>query len=126
MQALNLGLSCRYLPRPSAPVKLLPWRAADRSTGLPPSIRLVRLPPMVSKPSSTRPIGSLWVWQEAQVGLEAWAFSRSRTVFIGPVSSLITEKSTLAGGAGVGSHRRMSISATPRLVGEDLPGWENM
>ena len=81
---------------------------------------------MVSKPSSDRPMGSLWVWQEAQVGLVAWAISRSRTVFSGPLVSLTTEKSTLAGGVGVGSHRKMSISATPRLVGELRPGWENM
>ena len=32
----------------------------------------------------------------------------------------------MAGGVGVGSHRKMSISATPRLVGEDRPGWENI
>ena len=58
--------------------------------------------------------------------LVAWAISRSRTVFSGPLVSLTTEKSTLAGGVGVGSHRKMSISATPRLVGELRPGWENM
>ena len=85
----------------------------------------VRTPPMVSKPSSDRPIGSEWVWQEAQAELEAWAIRRWRTVS-GPVGSLTAEKSTLAGGVGVGSHRKMSIKATPRLVGELRPGCENI
>ena len=71
-------------------------------------------------------MGSLWVWHEAQVLLVAWAISRSRTVFKAPLVSLTTEKSTFAGGEGVGSHRKMSITATPRLVGELRPGWENM
>ena len=82
---------------------------------------------MLSNCSRVSPIGSLWVWQDAQVGVVAWAFSRSRTVRrFGLLTSLTTEKSTLAGGAGVGSHRKISIRATPRLVGELRPGWENM
>src|SRR4051812_24189488 len=86
-----------------------------------------RRPPIVSKPSSERPIGSEWVWQDAQVGVVAWAFRRSRTVrSVALLVSLMAEKSTFAGGVGVGSHRKMSISATPRLVGELCPGWENM
>ena len=67
------------------------------------------------------------MWQEAQGGVVACAISRSRTVrSLGLLVSLTMEKSTLAGGVGVGSHRNMSISATPRLVGEQRPGWENM
>src|SRR5438045_9770172 len=116
MQAGYLGLSCRNLPRPSAPVKLLPWMVAETSMGLP--FSSVRLPPMVSKPSSDRPIGSEWVWQEAQAELEAWAISRWRTVR-GPVGSFTAEKSTLAGGVGVGSQRKMSIREAPRLAGEE-------
>src|SRR6476646_4483072 len=81
---------------------------------------------MVSKPSKVSPMGSLWVCQEAQTLLVAWANKRSRTVFNGPMVSATTEKSTLFGGVGVGSQRKISISATPRLVGELRPGWENI
>src|SRR5215469_7939204 len=70
-------------------------------------------------------MGSLWVWQEAQTGLVACANRRWRK-FSGPLGSLTAEKSTLLGGVGVGSHRKMSINATPRLVGELRPGCENM
>src|SRR3569833_4626380 len=83
-----------------------------------------RCAPVLSNCSSFRPIGSLWVWQEAQVGVVAWAISRSRTVLRGPLVLLTMEKSTLAGGNGVGSHRKMSMMAPPRSVGEDRPGWE--
>src|ERR1700761_9248401 len=82
---------------------------------------------MLSKFSSDRPIGSLWVWQEAQTGLVAWASRRWRTVRkVGLWVSLTMSKFTLAGGAGVGWHMKMSFSATPRLVGEERPGCENM
>src|SRR4051812_25612526 len=81
---------------------------------------------MVSKDSSGRPIGSLLVWHEAQTLLLAWAISRSRTVLSGPSVLLTKVKSTLAGGGGVGEQSRISMSATPRLVGDERPGWENM
>ena len=58
--------------------------------------------------------------------LVACAINRSRTVLSGPLVSLTTEKSTSFGGRGVGEQRKISISATPRLVGEDRPGWENI
>src|SRR5689334_2572472 len=124
MQDVYLGLSCRNLPSPTAPEKVLPCMVAETSILWPFSV--MRWPPMVSKFSSDRPMGSLWVWHEAQVEVVAWAIRRSRTVLRAPSTSLTTEKSTLAGGAGVGSQRKMSISATPRLVGELRPGWENM
>src|ERR1700754_5237978 len=81
---------------------------------------------MLSKCSSESPMGSLWLWQDLHTALVAWAISRSRTVLSGPLVLLTMEKSTLGGGSGVGEHRKMSISATPRLVGEERPGWENM
>src|SRR5690349_17024936 len=81
---------------------------------------------MVSKFSSESPIGSLRVWQEAQTALVACAINRPRRVFSGLLGSLTTEKSTSFGGVGVGEQRKISISATPRLVGEERPGCENM
>src|SRR3989440_12446677 len=81
---------------------------------------------MVSKPSSERPIGSLRVWQPAQTLLVACAINRSRRVLSELLGSLTTEKSTSFGGSGVGEQRNMSSSATPRLVGEERPGWENI
>src|SRR5581483_219052 len=82
--------------------------------------------PIVSKPSRESPIGSVREWHKAQVLLVACAISRSRKVFSGLFGSLTTEKSTLFGGRGVGEQRKMSRSATPRLVGEERPGWENI
>src|ERR1051325_1615184 len=81
---------------------------------------------MVSNPSSESPIGSLRVWHEEQTLLVACAIHRSRSVLSGLLGSLTTEKSTSFGGSGVGEHRKMSSSATPRLVGDDRPGWENI
>src|SRR4051794_3907171 len=97
---------------------------AETSIGTPFSV--ARKSPIVSKFSRLSPIGSLCVWQEAQAGLVAWALSRSRTVFSAPEVSFTIEKSTLGGGGGVGLQSRMSIRATPRSVGEDRPGWENI
>src|SRR5687767_5487107 len=81
---------------------------------------------MVSKASSESPIGSVCVWHAAQVLLDACAINRSRRVFIGPSVLLTTVKSTSFGGSGVGEQRKISISATPRVVGDDRPGWENI
>src|SRR3954462_11224312 len=97
---------------------------AETSIGAPFSV--VRRPPIVSKPSSESPTGSLRVWHEAQTVLLACAINRSRRVLRGLLVSLTTEKSTSLGGSGVGEQRNMSSSATPRLVGEERPGWENI
>ena len=71
-------------------------------------------------------MGSLRVWHAAQTLLLACAINRSRRVLSGLLGSLTTEKSTSFGGSGVGAQRKMSSSATPRLVGEERPGWENI
>src|SRR5215475_15976522 len=71
-------------------------------------------------------MGSLRVWHAAQALLVACAINRSRRVLSGLLSSLTAEKSTSFGGSGVGAQRKMSSSATPRLVGEERPGWENI
>src|SRR5437763_9736044 len=71
-------------------------------------------------------MGSLRVWHPAQTLLVACAINRSRRVLRGLLTSFTTEKSTSFGGSGVGEQRRMSSSATPRLVGEERPGWENI
>src|SRR5215467_10508061 len=81
---------------------------------------------MVSNASSESPMGSLRVWHAAQAPLVAWAINRSRRVLSGLLGSLTTEKSTSFGGVGVGEQRKISSSATPRLVGEERPGWENI
>src|ERR1043165_1478900 len=81
---------------------------------------------MVSKFSSESPTGSLRVWHEAQTLLVACAINRPRSVLSGLLGSFTTEKSTSFGGVGVGEQRKISSSATPRLVGEDRPGWENI
>src|SRR5947208_6193017 len=81
---------------------------------------------MVSKPSSESPTGSLRVWHEAQTALPACANNRSRRVLSELLGSLTTEKSTSFGGRGVGEQRKISSSATPRFVGEERPGWENI
>src|SRR5689334_11288439 len=81
---------------------------------------------MVSKPSRESPIGSLRVWQPAQALLPACAINLSRRVLSGLLGSLTTEQSTSFGGSGVGAQRKISSSATPRLVGEERPGWENI
>src|SRR3569833_1837837 len=97
---------------------------ADTSMSRPASFR--RRSHTLSNCSRLKPIGSLWVWQEAQVGVVAWAINRSRTVrSLGLLVSLTMEKSTFAGGVGVGSQRKISFKATPRLIGELRPGWEN-
>src|SRR3569833_666873 len=97
---------------------------ADKSMSRPSSFR--RRSHTLSNCSRLKPIGSLWVWQEAQVGVVAWAINRSRTVrSLGLLVSLTMEKSTFAGDISVGSQRKISIRATPRLVGELRPGWEN-
>src|SRR5215510_12040197 len=71
-------------------------------------------------------MGSLRVWHAAQALLVECAIKRSRRVLSELLGSLTTEKSTSFGGSGVGEQRKMSISATPRLVGEERPGWENI
>src|SRR5262249_17310200 len=85
-----------------------------------------RLPPIVSEGSSESPMGSVRVWQGAQAVFVACAINRSRRVLSGLLGSLTTEKSTSFGGSGVGEQRKMSSSATPRLVGEERPGCENI
>src|SRR5207244_3891465 len=77
-------------------------------------------------PSSESPMGSLRMWHPAQTLLVACAINRSRRVLSGLLGSLTTEKSTSFGGVGVGEQRKISIRATPRLVGEERPGWENI
>src|SRR4051794_19959026 len=81
---------------------------------------------MVSKPSSESPMGSVIWWHAAHVLLVLCAISFSRKVLIGFLGSLTAEKSTSFGGVGVGKQRKISLSATPRLVGEERPGWENI
>src|ERR1700745_3088243 len=81
---------------------------------------------MVSKSSRESPTGSLRVWHEAQTLSVACAINRSRRVLSGLLGSLTAEKSTSFGGVGVGEQRKMSSSATPRLVGDDRPGCENI
>src|SRR5207244_5781158 len=71
-------------------------------------------------------MGSLRIWHAAQVLLVACAINRSRRVLSGLLGSLTTEKSTSFGGRGVGEQSRISISATPRLVGEERAGGENI
>src|SRR5690348_11877953 len=71
-------------------------------------------------------MGSLRVWQEAQTLLSACAIKRSRRVLSGLLSSLTAVKSTSFGGSGVGAQRKMSSNATPRLVGDERPGCENI
>src|SRR4051794_19273724 len=109
-----------YWPSPWAPEKLWPWIVAETSIISP--FSAVRCPPIVSKPSSESPIGSLRVWHEAQTLLLACAINRSRRVLREIFASLTTEKSTSFGGSGVGEQRKMSCSATPRFVGEERPG----
>src|SRR6185437_6847984 len=96
----------------------------ETSMGAPFSVSLSL--PMLSKCSRESPMGSEWVWQEAQAGVVAWAKSRWRTVFKGPFVLLTMEKSTLAGGRRVGSQRQTTLRTTPRLVGEHPPGWANI
>src|SRR5918996_4803248 len=81
---------------------------------------------MVSKFSSVSPMGSVNWWHAAHTLLVVCAISRSRKVLIGLLGSLTSVKSTSFGGSGVGKQRKISLSATPRLVGEERPGWENI
>src|SRR5262245_39063529 len=81
---------------------------------------------MVSKVSSESPMGSVIMWHAAHVLLVLCAISFSRKVLIGLLGALTAEISTSFGGSGVGRHRKISLSATPRLVGEERPGWENI
>ena len=67
-------------------------------------------------------LASLRMWHEAHTLLSACAINRSRRVLSGLLGSLTTEKSTSFGGSGVGEQRRISWSATPRLVGDERPG----
>src|SRR5690242_7067298 len=71
-------------------------------------------------------MGSLRVWHAAHALFVAWAINRSRRVLSVLLGSLTTEKSTSLGGSGVGEQRKISSSATPRFVGEERPGWENI
>src|SRR5262245_44379583 len=81
---------------------------------------------MVSKASSESPMGSVIWWHAAHTLLVVCAINRWRKVLVGLLGSLTSVKSTSFGGSGVAMQRKISLSATPRLVGEERPGWENI
>ena len=106
------------MARPCAPANFAPLSSALTSIGVPFSSRAQLAEAVEVLERQARRIAASVAGGAARVlhVIEQPAAHRAL------VLSCTLEKSTSAGGSGVGSHMKISCSLMPRLVGDDVPG----